>query len=115
MNFEPSFLNSIQFNDKNGSITGGYVYPKPKPKPQNMYNQNYFEKDYIEGGSKSFMQVPVGLVVNKYDDNMSINKGQYKGVIDINRINEFLDLNYKPLKQITKKNQQKHNTSVKKK
>ena len=112
MNFEPSFLNSIQFNDKNGSITGGYVYPKPKP--QNMYNQNNFEEHYIEGGSKSLIQVPVGLVVNKYDDSMSITKGQYKGVVDIHRINEFLDLNYKPLKQITKKYKQKHNTSVKK-
>lgn len=112
MNFEPSFLNEIQYNHTNGAITGGYVYPKPKP--NNIYNQDYKEDVSIGGGSKSLIQVPVGLVVNKYDDNMSMNKGEYKGVIDIHKINEFLDLNYKPLKQITKKYRQKHNTTVKK-
>ena len=124
MNFEPSFLNSVQFNKNSDCMVGGYTYPtKPKPNVNILYDKELLEykkddlnkKDTIGGGgNNSVMQVPIGLVVNKYDDNMSTMKGTYKGVIDIQKINEFLDLNYKPLKLLTRKIRPKHNLTTKK-
>ena len=123
MYFEPSFLNSIQVNKKEDDITvGGYTYPG-KPKPNLLYNKELINlnkdglnnNDLIEGGSNGFsLQIPVGLILNKYD-NIPMTKGTYTGVIDMPKIDEFLHLNYKPLKQLTKKKRQYHNTSVKQK
>lgn len=125
MYFEPSFLNSIQFNKNSDTMVGGYTYPtKPKPNVNILYDKELLDykkdglnkNDVIEGGgSNSTLQVPIGLVVNKHDDNMTMTKGTYTGVIDIQKINEFLDLNYKPLKLLTRKNRPKHNLTTKKK
>ena len=124
MNFEPSFLNSIQFNKNEDNIVGGYTYPTIKPKPKPLYERelmNYKDvdlnkNDNIEGGGSenTTLQVPVGLVINKHNDNMSMTNGTYTGVIDMQKINEFLDLNYRVLKQITRKNKKNHNLTVRK-
>lgn len=107
MNFEQSFLDSIQFNKNSDTTVGGYTYPIKKP----LYDKN----DITEGGgNNSTLQVPIGLVVNKHDDNMTKTKGTYTGVIDMQKINEFIDLNYRVLKQITRKNRPNHNITAKK-
>jgi hypothetical protein len=91
INYNESFLKNMEFSNIENKITGGYVYKVDSKQPE------------IQGGShQRDMIVPVGLVVNDYDDNMKCHKGEYIGVIGIDRINELLDLNHKPLKQITR-------------
>jgi len=96
-------------------MVGGYTYPIKKP----LYDKSLLDdlnENYITegGGNNSTLQVPIGLVVNKHDDNMTKTKGTYTGVIDMQKINEFIDLNYRVLKQITRKNRPNHNITAKK-
>ena len=91
-NYNESFLKNLEFGTTENKITGGYVY-KVNGKQGEIYG----------GSLQSDVTVPVGLVVNDYDDNMKCPVGEYIGVIGMNRINELLDLNHKPLKQITRK------------
>jgi hypothetical protein len=91
-NYKESFLKNLEFGTTENKITGGYVY-KVNSKHSEIYGGS-LQRDVI---------VPVGLVVNDYDNNIKCPDGEYIGVIGIDRINEFLDLNHKPLKQITRK------------
>jgi hypothetical protein len=92
-NYKESFLNNLEFFSNENKITGGYVYNVDE-------NQ---EEEFYGGSNNRGVTVPVGLVVNDYDDNIKRVDGEYIGVIGIDRFNEFLDLNHKPLKQITRK------------
>lgn len=91
-NYKESFLNNLEFFNAENKITGGYVYKITDKQEQEVYG----------GSIKRGVTVPVGLVVNDYDDNIKCDDGEYLGVIGIDRFNEFLDLNHKPLKQITR-------------
>ena len=92
-NYKESFLNNLEFFSAENKMTGGYVYKVDEKQEYEIY-----------GGSNSRgVTVPVGLVVNDHDDNIKSVDGEYIGVIGIDRFNEFLDLNHKPLKQITRK------------
>lgn len=91
-NYEESFLKNVEFSNIDDKFIGGYVY-----KEENKGAE-------FNGGSRpSDVTVPVGLVVNHTDDNMKSHVGEYIGVIGMDRINEFLNLNYKPLKNVTRK------------
>jgi len=92
INYEESFLKNLEFSNTENKITGGYVY-KFDGKQEEIYGGSH-QRDVI---------VPIGLVVNDYDENIKCHKGEYIGVIGMDRINEFFDLNHKPLKPITRK------------
>ena len=91
-NYEESFLKNVEFSNIENKITGGYVY-KTEGKQEEIYG----------GSLQRDVTVPVGLVVNNCDDNIKSRGGKYIGVIGMDRINELLGLNYKPLKNITHK------------
>jgi len=87
-----SRFKNLEFSNVDNKITGGYVY-KVESKQNEMY-----------GGSRErTVIVPVGLVVNKYDDNIKYSPGEYIGVLGMDKIDEFLNLNHKPFKRITRK------------
>lgn len=91
-NYKESFLKQLEFVTNQHAITGGYTYKVGD------------ENDLFRGGSiQGDVVVPIGLVVNDYDDNLKNYDGEYVGVLGIGVINEFLDLNYKPIKRITRK------------
>lgn len=91
-NYAESFMKNIEFSNYENKVTGGYVY-----KTDN-------NKEEIYGGSVGRdVIVPIGLIVNDFNDNIKNYQGEYIGVIGMDRINEFLDLNHKPLKHITRK------------
>jgi len=92
-NYKESFLKNLEFFNTENKITGGYVYKVDEKQQEEVYG----------GSIQRGVTVPVGLVVNDYDDNIKCDEGEYIGVIGIDRFNEFLDLNHKPLKQITRK------------
>lgn len=91
-NYEESFLKNVEFSNIESKITGGYVY-KTEGKQGDIYG----------GSLQRGMTVPVGLIVNNYDDNIKSRSGEYIGVIGMDKIIELLGLNYKPLKNITRK------------
>ena len=105
---EPSFLQKSifeEFNDNDSKYTiGGYVYVDTK--------KTNDEDEIIGGGNK--MQdkvVPMGLVLNRYNDNLPQKKGQENiGLIDIKLFDEFLSLNHKPLVNLTRNNKSNHST-----
>lgn len=92
INYEESFLNNIEFGNTESRIVGGYVY-KAHSKNEAFYG----------GTNQRDVTVPVGLLVNKHNDNIKCYGGEYVGVIGIDRINDFLDLNHKSVKRITRK------------
>ena len=92
-NYKESFLKNLEFFNTENKMTGGYVYKVVEKQEDDIYG----------GSNNRCVTVPVGLVVNDYDDNIKSIDGEYIGVIGIDRFNEFLDLNHKPLKQITRK------------
>jgi hypothetical protein len=95
MNYEGSYLNDIKFNKENEKMVGGYVYGKPIKEKEIL--------EYTEGGGLKTFEAPIGLIVNKCHNNTSKFKESHIGVISMNRINEFLDLNYKPMKHLSRK------------
>jgi hypothetical protein len=92
INYKESFLKNVDFGNSENQITGGYVY-----------TVNGKDEEFSGGSRQRDMTVPVGLVVNDHNDNIKHHTGEYIGVIGIDKINEFLDLNYKPLKRISRK------------
>ena len=92
-NYKESFLNNLEFFSAENKMTGGYVYKVDEKQ----------EEEFYGGSNNRGVTVPVGLVVNDQDDNIKSIDGEYIGVIGIDRFNEFLDLNHKPFKQITRK------------
>jgi len=83
-------LNNVLFENANNAMVGGYVY-------------KHTDEDEFFGGSgnRELVTLP-GLTVNNYNENMKSHEGEYIGVIGIDKLNEFFDLNYKPLKQLTR-------------
>jgi hypothetical protein len=92
INYEESFLKNIEFGNTEDKITGGYVYAVDSK-----------DEEFSGGSRKRDVTIPIGLVVNDHNDNIKYHAGEYIGVIGMDRINEFLNLNYKPLKRITRK------------
>jgi len=99
---EPSFLQKStfeEFNDNGSKYTvGGYVYVDTK-KTNDI--------DEILGGGNKMLDkvVPMGLVLNRYNENLPQKKCQENiGLIDIKLFDEFLSLNYKPLANLTRSN-----------
>jgi hypothetical protein len=122
INYKESFFKDMEFGNTENKITGGYVYKsdiksedfsggyvyKDDIKNEDfgggyVYKGDIKSEDFIGGTRKRDMIVPIGLVVNDHNDNIKRYDGEYIGVIGIDRINEFLDLNHKPLKRITRK------------
>ena len=114
---EPSFLQKLQFNefDENGTkyTVGGYVY-KDKNK-----NKNVFDVDVETIGGENKIKnrvVPVGLMLNNFNENLQQKQHSGNiGIIDIKLFNEFLDLNHKPISNLTRsrKNKLRMNTTKK--
>ena len=101
--YKDSFLNNLIFENSNNIMVGGYVY-------------KHTDKDEFFGGSGNRKLVTLhGLTVNNYNENMKSHEGEYIGVIEVDKLNEFLDLNYKPLKQLTRNNRNKINANKTKK
>lgn len=101
--YKDSFLNNLIFENANNAMVGGYVY-------------KHIDDDEFFGGSgnRELVTLP-GLTVNNYNENMKSHEGEYIGVIGIDKLNEFLNLNYKPLKQLTHSNRIKIKTNKTKK
>ena len=101
--YKDSFLNNLIFENANNAMVGGYVY-------------KHRDEDEFFGGSgnRELITLP-GLTVNNYNENMKSHEGEYIGVIEVDKLNEFLDLNYKPLKQLTRNNRNKINANKTKK
>ena len=99
---EPSFLQKSifeEFNDNGLNYTiGGYVYDDTK--------RTNNEDEILGGGNKiKDKVVPMGLVLNRYNENLPQKKCQENiGLIDIKLFDEFLSLNYKPLANLTRSN-----------
>jgi|AntAceMinimDraft_11_1070367.scaffolds.fasta_scaffold23789_3 hypothetical protein len=98
---EPSFLQKSifeEFNENGSKYTiGGYVYDDIKT------NQD----DEILGGGNKMKDkvVPMGLVLNRYNENLPQMKCKENiGLVDIKLFDEFLNLNYKPLVNLTRSN-----------
>jgi len=115
---EPSFLQNTLFNefDENDTkyMVGGYVY-KDKDK-----NKNVFDVDVETIGGENKIKnrvVPVGLILNNYNDDLPQKQHSGNiGIIDIKLFNEFIDLNHKPISNLTRsrKNKLTRNTTKKK-
>jgi hypothetical protein len=107
INYEESYLRNLDFGNTENKITGGYVYNVDSRNKDftggYVYEENAGNEEFGGGTHQRVVTVPIGLVVNRHNENIKCHSGEYMGVIGMDRINDFLNLNHKPLKQITRK------------
>ena len=91
-----------------------------QPNPFEPFLKGFFDVDVETIGGENKIKnrvVPLGLILNNYNDDLPQKQHSGNiGIIDIKLFNEFIDLNHKPISNLTRsrKNKLTRNTTKKK-